>query len=170
MYVGDFNGRGVLSNHEGYHDGKTISYAPPKKLHDGRVALSGRWIADKNGMIYAGTSTSAAAVPASASADELAMAYHARELYAVLNVCHGQASRLYIRQDGHDLTPQEKGVDVQFDPNGHSFIQVDAPRMYYLVSNPAFGKHTVELMPTAPGLTVNSFTFGNNCQTDFPHL
>jgi len=47
---------------------------------------------------------------------------------------------------------------------------VREPRMYYLVQNPAFGAHAVTLTPTKPGLTVNSFTFGNDCQTKFPHL
>jgi len=42
--------------------------------------------------------------------------------------------------------------------------------MYYLVQNPSFGSHTVELLPSRAGLTVNSFTFGNDCQTQFPHI
>jgi hypothetical protein len=59
---------------------------------------------------------------------------------------------------------------VQLDSSGHSYIEVREPRMYYLVQNPSFGSHAVELIPSRTGLTVNSFTFGNDCQTQFPHL
>ncbi len=165
MYVGDWFGRGILGNPEGYHDGKTMDYQLPKDVEDGRAALAGRWQTDKNGMIYRGKNKTD-----KPGDDRLEMRYHARELYAVLNVSHGRSSRLYIRQDGKDLAKENKGVDVQFDERGRSYLEVREPRMYYLVANPAFGSHTVSLSPTRSGLTVNSFTFGNNCQTDFAHL
>ena len=164
MYVGDWYGRGILSNPEGYHDGKTVNYSLPGSVEDGRAILGGPWHTDKNGMTYHGKRKGK-----NGSGDELEMRYHARELYAVMNVSHGHASRLTILQDGKDLTDQNKGVDVRIDPQGHSYIEVREPRMYYLVANGAFGAHAVTLAPS-PGITINSFTFGNNCQTDFPHL
>ncbi|HEV2491991.1 MAG TPA: redoxin domain-containing protein [Terriglobia bacterium] len=163
MYVGNWYGRGILSNLEGYHEGKTLEYELPGSVDDGRVAVAGRWETDKNGMIYRGKSKGV-------STDQLEMRYHARELYAVLNVEHGHPERLYIKQDGKDLTVKDKGVDVAIDPSGHSYLEVREPRMYYLVQNPAFGSHLVQLFPTRSGVTINSFTFGNSCQTDFPHL
>jgi thiol-disulfide isomerase/thioredoxin len=165
MYVGDWPGRGILSNREGYHEGKTTRYELPANINDGQAAVSGAWETDKNGMIYRGKKGGAHAAP-----EELVMRYHARELYAVINVSHGHPSAVYIQQDGKDLTAPDKGVDVKFDSAGHSYIEVREPRMYYLVQNPAFGPHSVTLTPTKPGLTINSFTFGNDCQTRFPHL
>jgi hypothetical protein len=164
MYVGDWSGRGILANSEGYHQGKTLDYKTPGAVEDGRAAVSGRWDTDKNGMIYRGKNKEGN------ESDKLVMRYHARELYAVLNVSHGKPSRLYIEQDGKDLTAQNKGTDVQLDSGGHSYIEVREPRMYYLVENPSFGSHVVELLPSRAGLTVNSFTFGNDCQSQFPHL
>jgi thiol-disulfide isomerase/thioredoxin len=172
MYVGQWGNRGILSNLQSYHKGKTIKYVLPASVEDGHAAVSGRWETDRgerpdesNGMIYRGRKKGNAP-----SGDELVMRYHARELYSVMNVEHGHPSRVYIRQDGKNLTLQNKGVDVRFDAQGHSYIGVREPRMYYLVANPKFGSHKVELFPTRAGLTVNSFTFGNDCQTDFPHL
>lgn len=163
MYVGDWSGRGVLANSQGYHLGKTLDYELPGFVEDGRAAVSGRWETDKNGMIYRGKNKE------SNRSDKLVMRYHARELYAVINVSHGKPSHFYIKQDGKDLTTQNKGEDVQIDSNGHSYIDVREPRMYYLVQNTSFGSHTAELTPSRAGLTVNSFTFGNDCQTQFPH-
>jgi thiol-disulfide isomerase/thioredoxin len=165
MYVGDWYGRGVVANLEGYHDGRTVQYKMPPNVGDGEVGLAGAWETDQNGMIYRGKGQEQGA-----AADRLEMRYHARELYAVINVLHGKPSRLYIQQDGKDLTAANKGVDVRLGPQGHSFLEIREPRMYYIVANPTFGSHSVTLFPTAPGLTVNSFTFGNNCQTQFPHL
>lgn len=172
MYVGEWGDRGILSNTQGYHKGKTIDYTLPANVADGHAAVSGRWETDRgntsgqsNGMIYRKKKNGGAP-----SSDELLMRYHARELYAVMNVEHGRASRVYIHQDGKDLTKQNKGVDVRFDAEGHSYIEVREPRMYYLTANPKSGSHRLELFPTHSGLTINSFTFGNDCQTHFSHL
>jgi thiol-disulfide isomerase/thioredoxin len=162
MYVGDWYGRGILANPEGYHLGKSVKYQLPAAVDDGRVVLSGRWETYHDGMTYRGKKGK--------SAGELEMRYHARQIYSVINVSRGHPERLYITQDGKNLTNANKGIDVQLDAQGRSYIQVREPRMYYLVANPSFGSHTVVLTPTAPGITINSFTFGNNCQTDFSHL
>jgi peroxiredoxin len=164
MYVGDWYGRGVLANHEGYHDGKTLAYKPPNTVEDGHFALAGRWESDRNGMIYRGKN----------KGDEpgngfVIMRYHARELYAVMNVSHGHPSRLYIKQDGKYLNADDAGIDAQIDGENRSYIDVREPRMYYVAKNPEFGSHTLVLYPTRSGFTLNSFTFGNNCQAQFAH-
>ena len=86
-----------------------------------------------------------------------------------MNVSHGRPSRVYIRQDGKYLTAANKGVDVEIDSEGKSYIEVRDSRMYYVVQNSEFGSHTLELFPTRSGYTLNSLTFGNNCQTQFEH-
>ena len=164
MYVGDWSGRGTLANPEGYHDHKTVDYAPQNSVADGHVVLSGRWETDKNGMIYRGKHKGAGPGP-----DRATMQYHARELYSVMNLAKGHAARVDIKQDGRYLTPGNKGADVTIDSEGRSSIEVREPRLYYLAQNPEFGSHTVELFPEADGLMIDSFTFGNNCQTDFAH-
>lgn len=164
MYVGPFSGRGILQNKSPYHSGKIVEYKLPDKVDDGRAAISGKWETDPNGMIYEGKEQEAAP-----DSSRMRMKYHATQLYAVMNVAAGKAERLYVLQDGKDLTAAGKGTDVQIDAQGHSYIDVNASRMYYVTANPQFGSHVVDLIPTAPGIQIDSFTFGNNCQTDFPH-
>ncbi|MGH9454563.1 MAG: redoxin domain-containing protein, partial [Terriglobia bacterium] len=103
MYVGNWYGRGIVVNPEGYHNGKTLDYKMPAEVQDGRAAVSGRWETDKNGMIYRGKPKKGTFT------DHLDMRYHARELYTVMNVSHGHSQWLYIRQDGKDLTTKNKG-------------------------------------------------------------
>lgn len=165
MYVGNWADRGVLANPEGYHDHKTLDYKPLDSVEDGRVILSGPWETERDGMVYRGKHKGEGP-----GADRASMKYHARELYAVMNLVRGRATRLYIKQDGKDLTASNKGADVKIDPQGRSYLEVREPRMYYLVQNPEFGSHQVDLFPAADGVMINSFTFGNSCQTQFDHL
>ena len=166
MFMGPmYAGRGSLANPEGYKPGKTVDYKLPSKVADGHAILRGHWQTDPSGMIFKGK-----AQEPGPTAALVKMRYHARELYSVINVTRGKPSRLYIQQDGRWLTKTNKGVDVRIDGQGRSYIDIAEPRMYYLVANPKFGSHEVTLFPTAPGLMVDSFTFGNDCQRDFPHL
>lgn len=162
MYIGDSEGRGVLLNR--YYPRRTHRYHLPARIGDGRAGVAGTWQTDSNGMIYRGK---AKAGPQPA---ELAMRYHARELYAVLNVAHGHPERVYILQDGRTLPKNLAGEDVKYDRQGRSYIEVRSARLYYLVTNADIGEHRIELRPSAAGLTINSFTFGNNCQMKFSHL
>lgn len=165
MFTGPMYGKGDLANPHPYHPGKTQNYKMPGEIRDGFAGISGRWQTDRNGMIFKGK-----AQEPDAKADRMRMRYHAAELYAVINVWRGKRENLYILQDGKWLTKKEAGVDVKFDAQGRSYIPIDAPRMYYLVSNPAMSAHIVDLIPTAPDITIDSFTFGNDCQRNFPHL
>ncbi len=166
MYMGPtYPGRDDLANPGAQKPGETKDYKLLSSVADGRAIVGGRWQTDPNGMIYEGKSQEPGP-----KAAQLEMRYHARELYAVINVSHGKPSQIYIQQDGEWLTQKNKGVDVKFDSQGRSYLTIAEPRMYYLIANSSFGSHQVSLFPTEPGLTINSFTFGNNCQTDFPHL
>lgn len=165
MYVGKWGDRGILENPDPYHPGVTVNYKFPAKVDDGHAVISGKWETDPNGMIFEGKEQQP-----DQNASRLEMKYHATQVYAVMNVAQGKPERLYILQDGKDLTNDDKGADVKIDANGHSYIEVDSSRMYYLTANKQFGSHTLELIPTAPGIEVDSFTFGDNCQTNFPHV
>ncbi|MGB9253430.1 MAG: hypothetical protein WCC25_01205, partial [Candidatus Korobacteraceae bacterium] len=55
--------------------------------------------------------------------------------------------------------------DVKFDGKG-AYVEVTEGRMYYLVRSPRFTAHLISLEPEGPGLTLHSFTYGNNCQLE----
>jgi hypothetical protein len=52
---------------------------------------------------------------------------------------------------------------VKFDAKG-AYVEVTEPRMYYLVRSPTLTAHLVAFQPEGSGLTLHSFTYGNNCQ------
>ncbi len=155
-YAGNWFGRGAIANPKGYSfDGRVTDFHSEGAPPDGKVMLSGHWITQQDGVT---------------SADkhgEVHLRYHARSLYAVLSVENPKKPvRVYLLQDGKPLDSSEAGVDLHFDSRG-SYVDVDSPRMYYLVRNSAFSSHLLTLEPETSDFELHSFTYGNDCQQDF---
>jgi hypothetical protein len=74
--------------------------------------------------------------------------------------------RVYLLQDGKPLDQSDAGADVHLDSQG-SYIEVNSPRMYYLLKNGVFGSHLLTLEPQGRGFGLHSFTYGNDCQQNF---
>jgi len=155
-YVGDWFGRGAISNPRGYsNNGEATTFHAEATPADGKVMLAGRWITEQDG------------VTSDEKHGTAQLRYHARSVYAVLSVTNPKAPvRVYLLQDGKALEQSVASVDVHFDSQG-SYLEVASPRMYYLVKNTAFGSHLLELQPQGSGFVLHSFTYGNDCQQDF---
>jgi hypothetical protein len=59
---------------------------------------------------------------------------------------------------------------VKVDARGRTYIDVTEGRMYYVIQGEDAALHDLRLLPTARGVAINSFTFGNRCLTDFDRL
>ena len=117
--------------------------------------LSGKWITQQDGITSAGKH------------DQAQLRYHARSAYAVLSGAKPKKPvRIYVLQDGKPLDSSDAGVDIHFDSTG-SYLEVSSGRMYYLVKNPVFGSHLLDLEPQSTDFVLHSFTYGNDCQQDF---
>jgi thiol-disulfide isomerase/thioredoxin len=157
-YVGDFYGRGAVENPQPYKDGSAVDFHLAGEPKDGGVMLDGKWRTEKDGVISDSKQTKAA------------LRYHARSVYAVLSVDNPKKPvRVNILQDGKPLAKDDAGADVRFDGE-ISYLEVGEPRMYYIVKDREFGSHLLTLAPQANGLSLHSFTYGNNCQQNFPAL
>ena len=98
--------------------------------------LVGRWRVERDGVTSEGHGAAAE------------VRYHARSLYSVLSLIGAKEVRVDLFQDGTPMPKEE----------------VTEPRVYYLVRTPNFAAHLISLQPEGPGLTLHSFTYGNNCQ------
>ena len=124
--------------------------------------LGGRWTTVHDGVTSESTD------------DTVALRYHARSLYAVISMADEKKPvRVYLEQDGAPLKKDDAGVDARFDQQG-AYVEVTAPRMYYLVKNAGaelpLPKHVLTLKPQGKGFMLHSFTYGNNCQQQFEQL
>ncbi len=151
-FVGEIYGRSAVEDMTSHKVGDVTDFLPPHSPPDGGVMLVGRWRVEKDGMT----------TQARAAAAEVR--YHARTLYAVMSLHETKQVRVDLFQDGVSLPKESAGADVKFDAKG-AYVDVTEGRMYYLLRSPAFGGHLVSLQADGPGLTLHSFTYGNNCQT-----
>ena len=150
-YVGALYGRSAVADMGDHHEGEVVDFLPPHSPADGSVMLVGRWRVEHDGVT---------------SEDHGAAAevrYHARSLYAVLSLSGAKQVRVNLFQDGSPLPKDSAGADVKFDAKG-AYVEVTGGRMYYLVRSPSFSAHLIALQPEGPGLSLHSFTYGNNCQ------
>ena len=155
-FVGEIYGRSAVEDMAGHHAGDEADFQPPHSPPDGAVMLVGRWRVEREGVSSDGHGAAAE------------LRYHARSLYAVLSLKTDKPIRVNLFQDGSPLPKDSAGADVKFDAKG-AFIDVTASRMYYVVRSPALSAHLISMQPEAPGLGLNSFTFGNTCQlADIP--
>jgi Thioredoxin like C-terminal domain len=106
------------------------------------------------------------AVVTTAGNDRASLAYHAIQVVAVMKPENGTAVRVDVTQNGRPLRHADAGSDVRFDPDGRSFVEVDAPRAYELVMNATFGQYELRLSPQQTGLGLYSFAF-ESCEV--PH-
>ncbi|HLI64609.1 MAG TPA: redoxin domain-containing protein [Terriglobales bacterium] len=152
-YVGEVHGRGAVADLGDHRKGETVDFVPPHSPADGAVMLSGRWKIGDDGVTSVGQGAGAE------------VRYHARTMYAVMSPTGVKQVRVNIIEDGGPMQKDDAGADVKFDTKG-AYIEVNDARMYYIVRSPRFTAHLISLQPEGPGLTLHSFTYGNNCQLE----
>lgn len=102
--------------------------------------------------------------------DYLGFNYIGFEIYAVL-ANHGakQNVRVYVTRDGLPVEPGFRGVDVKEDETGKTYVLLEEPRLYYLITNENEEVHEVKLWVMDEGVGIYSFAFANRCLSDFDH-
>jgi thiol-disulfide isomerase/thioredoxin len=148
------------SNPGGEDQTQEVHYVAPPVVPVDSFALEGDWKADDQFVRHLRSSAQ--------PKDAVELHYQAKSVYLVAGSDDGAPKQLLVMQDGKSLPPDSRGVDVQ---NGadRSLITLRGKRMYYVVNNPEFGEHTLVLSTSSPGVSLYSFTFGNNCENKFAH-
>lgn len=154
--------RGANNANPGGEDAsKDVTYIAPAPLPVDSFALNGAWLATAESVKHT--------QPSKQLKDSVDLHYQAKAVYLVAGSDDGSLKPLYVTQDGKPLPKDASGVDVKTDPQGRTYINLGGKRMYYVVENPDFGEHSIALYATDPGVSLYSFTFGNNCENKFAH-
>jgi thiol-disulfide isomerase/thioredoxin len=155
LYMGFERGssEGTLGNREGYKPGQLVTYKDPGRWEDGMIYLHGPWKNQPEAMVSTRTSTE--------PRDYLAVKYHALEANAVLRPEFAKPIKAWIYQDNKPIAVADRGLDVQVDAEGRTFIMVEQSKMYSLTKNASFGQHTLRIAPSEPGLGFYTFTFSS---------
>jgi hypothetical protein len=91
------------------------------------------------------------------------MDYQAKEANLVIHPLNGNAVRVWVTQDGKPVPAADRGADVQ-EENGKTYLNVTESRMYRIMNNQDFERHTMRLTSNDPGFGAYAFTFTTACQ------
>ncbi|HEY2923515.1 MAG TPA: redoxin domain-containing protein [Candidatus Eisenbacteria bacterium] len=164
-YVGTARGSswgGEIANREGFQPGKTVRYAgTPRQVRRGFFA-HGLWKNNPDDFEHARKTGE--------PGDYIGMRYRGHEVYVVMNLKGGAAARVYVTRDRKPVPAARRGVDVQVDARGRTYIDVREGRMYYVIQGEDMGPHELRISPIDSGVAINAFTFGNRCLTKFDRL
>jgi thiol-disulfide isomerase/thioredoxin len=150
-----------IANPGGEDRARQTVYAAPADVPLDDFALNGRWLAAAEYVHHA--------AEAKPPGDSVALHYRAKSVYLVAGSDDSRPRRIYVTQDGKPLSKAAWGVDVRAASDGRTYVELGGKRMYYLVNNSEFGGHLLALHALEPGISLYSFTFGNNCENKFAH-
>jgi len=151
LYLGYKRGR--IANPEGFTEDRIANYQLGALPTQDAVELSGPWFADAQFAAVAGQ-------PASSEPCGLRLAYSAAEINLVMAPgTNPFPSRLHITDNGAALDHHSRGADVQEESDGSTWIEIDRPRMYWLVKRDRYFSRTLALSSRSTGLQLFAFTF-----------
>lgn len=127
--------------------------APAADLPDGRIYAVGTWRMQEESLQHG--------QEAANLNDKILLRYHALEANAVIKPEKGAPLKVYVTQDSRPVAKKDRGDDIQYDPDGASYLLVDQPRMYRLTKNARFGSHLLTLASRSSGFGLYSFTFSS---------
>jgi thiol-disulfide isomerase/thioredoxin len=92
----------------------------------------------------------------------LSLKYLAREANLVMatGLPGGAPIDVTIELDGKPVPEGYRTADTKVDPDGTTFLRIQAADLYRLVLGPRVEQHTVRLIPRAAGLEAFAYTFG----------
>jgi hypothetical protein len=154
---------GGVANRKGVLPDQTLYYRDRGKRVERGFFVEGLWTNRKDHFEHARDTE--------ALMDYLGISYAGYEAYAVMSQAEGEgSSRVYVTRDDIPVPYDRRGRDLREDPVGNTYLFVQEPRLYYLITAEDDGLHELKLWTQKKGLTVNSFSFSNRCLSDFEHL
>lgn len=165
-YIGYARGSlwgGEISNPQGFEPDRVVDYRPTTNRVTRGFFVQGKWRNEADD--FESVTASTAKNPVSLGID-----YRGRDVYAVLDRGARHPVAVTVLRDGKPIPRGMRGKDIRVDKNGQTYIEIDAPRMYYVVTKEDAGKHELVFEPRAAGVRICSFTFGNRCLADFDRL
>ncbi len=149
-YVG--YARNHLGNGVSDTDNATHEFHVPKMMKKDELYLDGKWIVRNE---YA--------QPSGKSDASLVFDYQAKEANLVIHPLAESGFKVMVTQDGKPVPKADRGADIQ-EADGKTFINVQNARMYRIVNNAGFGRHTLKLTAATPSFGAYAFTFTTACR------
>ena len=103
--------------------------------------------------------------------DYIGITYVANEVYAVMHrVANSPTARIYVTRDDKPVPQVLRGKDILEDEKGATYFVLEDSRLYYLIEKEDFEQHELRLWMTEKGSSISTFSFSNECLSQFDHL
>ena len=93
--------------------------------------------------------------------DYIAIKFFSTSVNAVMSPTMGGAYRVRVTFDGRPVSAARAGIDVMYDEEGHSYVEVDEARMYFVIDQATFSGGELKLSSNSPEFSFFAFTFGS---------
>ena len=144
---------GIYCGNVDYYDniGSSHKYGDDYEYSHNKFYLSGNWNNDFESVISENSSLS--------ESEYLSFKFRSKSVNGVFS--SNNKSRLIVKLDGKFLKEDEAGVDINFDDEGRSYINIEDPKMYSILILPEYTEKVLTLLPQDKGISVFAFTFGS---------
>ena len=129
-----------------------ILYRDPGDYENNFLYIQGLWNNSAEHLTHARATTD--------YEDYLAIRFFATSVNTVMLPTGVSELEVRVTMDEAPVSREDAGVDIQFDSDGNSFINVNEARLYNVVNLMEFGGHELKLSSNSPGFSVFAYTFG----------
>lgn len=141
-----------LGNAENAPLEKPTHFSDPGVYQAGQFYLQGTWQVNRESVQHV--------KPTQDFEDYVVIDYLAASVNAVVRPQGDQPFPVLLTLDGKPLGKEDRGIDVQVDAQGRTYINVDTPRLYNLVRSAGVSPHRLKLHANSTDFSLYTFTFG----------
>jgi thiol-disulfide isomerase/thioredoxin len=142
LYFGYEFARAKLGNTEGFQPDKVVAYSIPDgaTITPNRIYLQGEWKNNADNMEL------------QSETGRIVLSYTAKSV----NIVAGGSGKLYISEDGLNITASSRGSDV----SDRGEVLVDGQKLYNIATHDGYGNHQIVIDALGEGFQIYTFTFG----------
>ena len=141
--------------HIEYYEGpdEDVSYVDPGEHENHFMYLQGLWRNERENLVHVRETQN--------YEDYIAIKFFSTSVNAVMSPTMGGAYRVRVTFDGRPVSAARAGIDVMYDEEGHSYVEVDEARMYFVIDQATFSGGELKLSSNSPEFSFFAFTFGS---------
>jgi thiol-disulfide isomerase/thioredoxin len=130
-----------------------IRYSDPGNHDNHYMYLEGLWFNGEENLVHARATTD--------FEDYIVIQFYSTSVNGVMTPTSGAAYRVRVTLDGQPVPADRAGIDIRYDEENQSYVEVDEARMYFLISQTMFGGGELKLSSNSPDFALFAFTFGS---------
>ena len=147
--------QGHAGNAEQLRENEIVEFTAPSHLKEDVFYLDGRWKCEPQSVHLASKDKSPGSILYN---------YAAAEVNLVIHPESERGFKVYVEQDGSPVPPASRGPDIKVESDGKTYLQIDQPRMYMIIKNAKFDRHSLKLTSNSNSFGAYAFTFTTMCE------